>query len=72
MSRVWKPSDCRREIEGCFCATGFDYEDMCPDCRDEPNRWKYSYCVCLPKEETFRTKKESSECSTPPHETPRT
>lgn len=47
----WKEEDCYKGVEGCFCATGFAYEDMCPNCRDErfPED-RFSYCACPPKE----------------------
>lgn len=48
--RIWKPSDCRKQNEGCYCLTGYDYEDQCPDCRDSIYRDAYSYCVCPPLE----------------------
>ena len=41
--------NCRKGVPGCCCKTGFAYEDMCPNCRDEPNRDIYSCCVCDPK-----------------------
>jgi hypothetical protein len=50
MSR-WVKTDCRKEVPECFCATGFRYEEMCPDCRDEPIRDIFSRCVCAPDDE---------------------
>ena len=48
----WKPEFCQKGVEGCYCAVGYSYEKMCPDCRDgrAPDDI-YSYCVCPPKPE---------------------
>lgn len=50
--------DCREGSPGCSCAIApfgqqahvFPYEELCPDCRDQPDRDRTSYCVCGPKD----------------------
>jgi len=44
----WKPSYCRKEVEGCYCAVGWPYELQCPKCRDSEHADPYSYCACPP------------------------
>lgn len=41
--------NCRKGSFTCYCAVGFPYEKMCPDCRDgrAPDD-VYSRCVCPP------------------------
>ena len=49
--RRWRPKDCNKRQEGCFCSTGYPYERSCPECRDyRPHRDIFSYCVCPPPE----------------------
>ena len=45
----WKPEYCHKGALGCYCAVGYPYDKMCPDCRDDraPNDI-YSKCVCPP------------------------
>lgn len=40
---------CRKGIPGCFCKVGWPYERQCPDCRDNKNADKFSYCSCPPE-----------------------
>lgn len=39
---------CQKGMPGCYCGIGWPLERMCPDCRDQPNRDRGSYCVCGP------------------------
>lgn len=45
--RKWQPSDCRKEVEDCFCVTGYPYRMLCSKCRDKrtPGDDK-DYCIC--------------------------
>jgi hypothetical protein len=37
---------CHKETPGCYCAVGFPYDEMCPVCRDQPNRYVFTRCDC--------------------------
>lgn len=44
-------STCKWNLPTCKCLTGFSYEEMCPDCRDDREHGDvYSRCVCPPKD----------------------